>query len=45
MQYNIISSFIPMDPNMYSSYYFKLNGPDPLIFRKEKIHAVSIIQL
>jgi hypothetical protein len=45
MWYNTIPSFIPMDPNMYSSYYFGIKGPDPLIFRRKEIHVVGTFQI
>jgi len=33
-----------MDPNMYSTYYYRINGPNPLIFRKKERHATGTIQ-
>ncbi len=30
MWYNTIPPFIPMDPNMYSMYYSRIKGPNPL---------------
>jgi hypothetical protein len=37
MWYNIVPPFVPMDPNMYSLYYFGIKEPDSLTFgRKEK---------
>jgi hypothetical protein len=34
-----------MDPNMYSTYYSRIKGPDPLIFGRKERHATDIIQL
>jgi len=45
MWYNTIPSFIPMDINMYSTYYSRIKGPDPLIFGRSKRYAVDVIQL
>jgi hypothetical protein len=42
MWYNIVPPFIPMDPNMYSMYYSKIKGLDPLIFKIKEIYAVGI---
>jgi hypothetical protein len=44
MWYNTIPSFVPMDPNMYSSYYFIIKGLDPLIFGRKEIYATNTIQ-
>jgi hypothetical protein len=45
MWYNIVPSFIPMDPNMYSMYYSGIKGPDQLIFGRRKGYVVSFVQL
>jgi len=44
MWYNTIPPFVPMDPNMYSMYYYGIKIPDPLIFRKKERYAVNITQ-
>ncbi len=44
MWYNTISSFVPMDPNMYSTYYYRINGPNPLISIKKEKCATGTIQ-
>jgi hypothetical protein len=44
MWYNTIPSFVPMDPNMYSTYYSRINGHDPLISRKHEKSAIGTIQ-
>jgi hypothetical protein len=44
MWYNIIPSFVPMDLNMYSMYYSRIKGPDPLISQKRKGYEVIVIQ-
>jgi len=31
-----------MDPNIYSMYYSKIKGLDPLIFKRKEIYAVGI---
>ncbi len=36
MCYNIIPSFAPMDLNMYSMYYLRIKGPNPLILEERK---------
>ncbi len=45
MWYNTTPSFVLMDLNMYSMYYSRIKGPDPLIFGRRKENAVDIIQL
>jgi hypothetical protein len=45
MWYNIIPPFVPMDPNMYSMYYYKIKGPNPLIFGRKERYVANIIQL
>ncbi len=45
MWYNTKPYFIPMDPNMYSMYYSRIKGLDPLIFGKNKVYAVNVTQL
>ncbi len=45
MWYNIVPPFVPMDPNMYSVYYSKIKGPNPLIFgRKERYATCTKVQ-
>jgi len=44
MWYNIIPSFVPMDFNMYSMYYSKIKGLDPLISRRKKGFVANVIQ-
>jgi hypothetical protein len=44
MWYNIIPAFIPMDPNMYSIYYFGIKGLNPFISKKRERYAVGITQ-
>jgi len=43
MWYNTIPPFVPMDPNMYSMYYYGIKRHDPLIFRKKERYEVGII--
>jgi hypothetical protein len=45
MWYNTIPSFVPMDRNMYSMYYSKTKGPNPLISRRRKGYVVNVTQL
>jgi len=45
MWYNIIPSFVPMDPNMYFMYYSKIKGLDPLIFGRKKGSIANVTQL
>jgi hypothetical protein len=33
-----------MDPNMYSTYYYRINGPNPLISIKKEKCATGTIQ-
>ncbi len=44
MRYNIIPSFVPMDPNMYSKYYLGIKGLVPLTFGRKKGYATSVTQ-
>jgi hypothetical protein len=44
MWYDIVSSFVPMDPNMYLMYYLGIKGLDPLIPRRKKGYAANVIQ-
>jgi hypothetical protein len=44
MWYNVVPSFVPMDFNMYSMYYSRIKGLDPLIFTKKKGYATNVIQ-
>jgi hypothetical protein len=44
MWYNTIPSFVPMDPNMDSSYYFTIKELDPLISKRKERYAIDIIQ-
>jgi hypothetical protein len=42
MWYNIVPPFVPMDLNMYSTYYSRIKGPNPLIFgKKERCDATT----
>ncbi len=41
MWYNIIPPFVPMDPNMYSMYYSRIKGLDPLIFKRKEKYIIS----
>jgi hypothetical protein len=36
MWYNTLPSFVPMDPNVYSTYYYGIKEFDPLIFGRKK---------
>jgi hypothetical protein len=45
MWYNILPPFVPMDPNMYSMYYFGMKRHNPLIFGKHERYAINITQL
>ncbi len=36
MCYNIVPFFLPMDFNVYSMYYSRIKGPDPLISGRKK---------
>ncbi len=44
MWYNIIPSFVPMDLNIYSMYYSKIKGLDPLIFGRKKGFVTNVTQ-
>jgi hypothetical protein len=44
MWYNTIPSFVPMDPKMYSTYYSRINGPNPFIFGRKEKYATGTIQ-
>jgi hypothetical protein len=44
MWYNTIPPFIPMDPNMYLMYYFRIKGPDPLISRRKEKYVSNITE-
>jgi hypothetical protein len=44
MWYNTIPSFVPMDPNMYSTYYSRINGLDPFIYGRKERRAIGTIQ-
>jgi hypothetical protein len=44
MWYNIVPSFVPMDPNLYPMYYLVIKRPDPLISRRKKGFAVYVAQ-
>jgi hypothetical protein len=44
MWHNIVPSFIPMDPNIYSMYYSGIKGPDPLNSRRRKGYVVGVVQ-
>jgi hypothetical protein len=41
MWYNVILSFVPMNPNMY---YSEIKGLDPLIFGRKEGYAIGVIQ-
>ncbi len=41
MWYNILT-FIPMDPNMYFMYYFRIKRFDPLIYRRKERYVADI---
>jgi hypothetical protein len=44
MWYNTLPSFVPMYPNMYTTYYSKINGPDPIIYGRKEKCAIGTIQ-
>jgi hypothetical protein len=44
MWYNILSSFVPLDPNMYPTYYSKIKRPNSLIFGRKEGDATNITQ-
>jgi hypothetical protein len=44
MWYITIPPFIPMDPNMYSIYYFRIKGFHPLIFGRKDNYASDTTQ-
>jgi hypothetical protein len=44
MWYNIVPCFIAMDTNMYSMYYSRIKGLNPLIFRRMKGYAIGATQ-
>jgi hypothetical protein len=44
MWYDMVPSFISMDPNMYSMYYLRIKGFDPLIYREKKGYAIDVTQ-
>jgi len=44
MWYNIVQTFVPMDPNMYSIHYSRIKEPDPLISIKKKAYAIGVTQ-
>jgi hypothetical protein len=44
MWYNIVPSFVPMDPNVYSMYYLGIKGLYPLISRGKKGDAIDVTQ-
>ncbi len=44
MWYNIVSSFAPMDLNMYSMYYSGIKVHDPLIYRRNKGYVTGVTQ-
>jgi hypothetical protein len=44
MWYNTIPSFVPMDLNMYSMYYSRIKGLDPLNSKIKKGYATSVTQ-
>jgi hypothetical protein len=44
MWYNTIPPFIPMDLNMYSMYYSRIKGPNPLIFERRERYATDTTQ-
>jgi len=45
MWYNTIPSFVPMDLNMYSMYYSRINKPNPLLSKRKKGYVVDVTQL
>ncbi len=45
MWYNIIPSFIPMNPNMYFMYYSRIKGLNPLIFGRKEGYAINVTKL
>jgi hypothetical protein len=45
MWYNTLPSFVPVDPNVYSTYYYGIKEFDPLIFGRKEIHVAGTIQL
>jgi len=40
----IVPPFVPMDPNMYTMYYFRIKGPDPLISRRKERYVTNTTQ-
>ncbi len=40
----IIPSFVPTDPSMYSMYYSRIKGPNPLIFGWNKRYVIGVTQ-
>jgi hypothetical protein len=44
MWYNILPPFVPMDPNLYSIYYFGIKKLDSLIFGRKERYATSTTQ-
>jgi hypothetical protein len=44
MWYNTIPPFMPMDPNMYSMYYYGIKGPDLLISKIKEKYLSNITQ-
>jgi len=44
MWYITIPPLIPIDLNMYSIYYFRMKGFDPLIFGKKEKYASNTTQ-
>jgi len=42
MWYNTVSSFVPMDLNMYSMYYSRIKGHEPLIYGRKERYVASI---
>ncbi len=45
MWYDTIIPFIPMDPNMYSMYYSRIKGLDPLISGRRERYVINITQV
>jgi len=44
MWYNIVPYFVPMDPKMFSMYYSRIKGPNPLTYGKNKRDVIGVTQ-
>ncbi len=45
MWYNTLPPFVPMDPNMYPTYYSRVKRLDPSIVGRKEGHATNHNQL